>query len=65
VESRSNPPGPPGKAKYSSMTDSEQVGRLNDEKHSYKLNEKHLKPYTYKRSEHYARKGMCDGVPFA
>lgn len=28
-------PGPPGKAKYSSMTDSELVGRLNDEKHSY------------------------------
>ena len=28
-------PGPPGKAKYSSMTDSEQVGRLKDEKHSY------------------------------
>jgi hypothetical protein len=40
---------------------------LNDEKHSYKLSEKHLKPYTYKRSEHYARSnpGMCDGVPFA
>jgi hypothetical protein len=58
-------PGPPGKAKYSSMTDSEQVGRLNDEKHSYKLSEKYLKPYTYKRSEPYARKGMGDGVPFA
>ena len=46
--------GPPAKAKYSSMTDSEPVGRLNDEKHSYKLSEKHLKPYTYKRSEPYA-----------
>ena len=59
--------GPPAKAKYSSMTDSEQVGRLNDEKHSYKLSEKHLKPYTYKRSEHYAHRKMrmCDGVPFA
>ena len=59
--------GPPAKAKYSSMTDSEPVGRLNDEKHSYKLSQKHLKPYTYKRSEHYARSnpGMCDGVPFA
>ena len=59
--------GPPAKAKYSSMTDSEPVGRLNDEKHSYKLSEKHLKPYTYKRSEHYAASngGMCDGVPFA
>ena len=59
--------GPPAKAKYSSMTDSEPVGRLNDEKHSYKLSEKHLKPYTYKRSEHYAHRKMrmCDGVPFA
>jgi hypothetical protein len=59
--------GPPAKAKYSSMTDSEPVGRLNDEKHSYKLSEKHLKPYTYERSEHYAHRKMrmCDGVPFA
>ena len=57
--------GPPAKAKYSSMTDSAQVGRLNDEKYSYKLCEKYLKPDTYKRSEHYTRKGMCDGVPFA
>jgi hypothetical protein len=59
--------GPPAKAKYSSMTDSEPVGRLNDEKHSYKLSEKHLKPYTYKRSESYAPRkgGMDDGVPFA
>ncbi len=59
--------GPPAKAKYSSMTDSEPVGRLNDEKHSYKLSEKHLKPYTYKRSESYARRktGTDDGVPFA
>ena len=62
--------GPPAKAKYSSMTDSEQVGRLNDEKHGDKPNEKHLKPYTYKRSESYAPlvnsgAGMDDGVPFA
>lgn len=28
-------PGPPGKAKYSSITDSEQVGRLKGEKYSY------------------------------
>ena len=47
--------GPPAKAKYSSMTDSERVGRLNDEKHSDELSEKYLKPYTYKRSERYAR----------
>ena len=46
--------GPPAKAKYSSMTDSERVGRLNDEKHSDELSEKYLKPYTYKRSERYA-----------
>ena len=57
--------GPPAKAKYSSMTDSEQVGRLNGEKHSDELSEKYLKPCTYKRSEPYARKGMGDGVPFA
>ena len=35
VELRVKLAGPPAKAKYSSMTDSEQVGRLNDEKHSY------------------------------
>ena len=39
------------------MTDSELVGRLNDEKHSYKLSEKYLKPCTYKRSEPYAPQG--------
>ena len=50
--------GPPAKAKYSSMTDSEPVWRLNDEKHSYKLSEKHLKPYTYKRSESYGPQGQ-------
>ena len=65
MESRVKLAGPPAKAKYSSMTDSEQVGRLNDEKHSDELSEKHLKPYTYKRSESYARKGMDDGVPLA
>ena len=54
VEPRVKLGGPPPKAKYSSMTDSEPVGRLNDEKHSDELNEKHLKPYTYKRSESYA-----------
>ena len=25
----------------------------------------YLKPYAYKQWEHYARKGMCDRVPFA
>ena len=67
MELRVKPGGPPPKAKYSSMTDSEPVGRLNDEKHSYKLSEKHLKPYTYKRSESYGpgNRAMDDGVPFA
>jgi hypothetical protein len=54
VESSVKRPGPPGKAKYSSMTDSEPVGRLNGEKHSYELSQKYLKPHTYKRSESYA-----------
>jgi hypothetical protein len=35
VELRAKLAGPPAKAKYYSMTDSELVGRLNDEKHSY------------------------------
>ena len=65
MELRAKLAGPPAKAKYSSMTDSARVGRLNDEKHGDEPSEKYLKPYTYKRSEHYARKGMCDGVPFA
>ena len=54
VELRVNPGGPPPKAEYSSMTDSEPVGRLNDEKHGDEPSEKHLKPCTYERSEHYA-----------
>jgi hypothetical protein len=37
VELRAKQAGPPAKAKYSSMTDSESVGRLNDEKHSDEL----------------------------
>jgi hypothetical protein len=35
VELRANPGGPPSKAKYYSATDSESVGRLNDEKYPY------------------------------
>ena len=35
VELRAKPGGPPPKPKYYCMTDSEQVGRLNDEKNSY------------------------------
>ena len=59
MELRAKLAGPPAKAKYYSMTDSEQVGRLNDEKHSDELNEKHLKPCTYKRSEHYGQRWQC------
>ena len=59
MEPRVKLPGPPGKAKYSSMTDSEQVGRLNDEKHGDEPSEKHLKPCTYKRSERYALYWEC------
>ncbi len=35
VELRAKPGGPPPKPKYSCMTDSELVGRLNDEKNRY------------------------------
>jgi hypothetical protein len=55
VEPRVKLAGPPAKAKYSSMTDSEPVGRLNDEKYGDEPCEKYLKPCTYKRSESYAR----------
>jgi hypothetical protein len=67
VEPRVKPAGPPAKPKYSSMTDSGQVGRLNDEKHRDERSEKYLKPCTYKRSEPYAprKRGTGDGVPFA
>ena len=69
MEPRAKQAGPPAKAKYSSMTDSARVGRLNDEKHSDELSQKYLKPCTYKRSEPYARGGNAagtgDGVPFA
>ncbi len=67
VKLRVNPRGPPRKAKYYSITDSEPVGRLNDEKYSYKLCEKYLKPCTYKRSESYVPVywETDDGVPFA
>jgi hypothetical protein len=67
VEPRVKQGGPPPKAKYSSMTDSEPVGRLNDEKYGDEPCEKYLKPCTYKRSERYARSnaGTRDGVPFA
>ena len=55
MEPRAKLAGPPAKAKYSSMTDSERVGRSNDEKHGDEPGEKYLKPYTYKLSEPYAQ----------
>ncbi len=51
VELRVKLGGPPPKAKYSLTTDSESVGRLNDEKYPDKGSEKYLKPYAYKLSE--------------
>ena len=66
MEPRVKLAGPPAKAKYSSMTDSEPVGRLNDEKHSYELSEKHLKPYTYNAvGGLWPARAMADCVPFA
>ena len=62
MELRVNLGGPPSKAKYSSMTDSQPVGRLNGEKNGVEPCEKHLKPDTYVRSERYLER---DGVPFA
>lgn len=58
MEPRVKQAGPPAKAKYSSVTDSERVGRLNDEKHGDEPSEKYLKPYTYKRSEPYGPQGQ-------
>ena len=57
--------GPSAKAKYSHVTDSEQVARAKDGKNPDKGRILNLKPHAYKRSEGYARKGMPDGVPFA
>ena len=60
-----NPRGPSRKAKYSLVTDSEQVARAKDGKNPDKGRTLNLKPHAYKRLEGYARKGMPDSVPFA
>ena len=60
-----NPRGPSRKAKYSLTTDSEPVARAKDGKNPFQGRIVNLKPYAYKRSEGYARKGKPDGVPFA
>lgn len=65
MEVSPNPRGPSRKAKYSLVTDSEQVARAKDGKNPDKGRTLNLKPHAYKRSEDYARKGMSDGVPFA
>ena len=67
MEPRVKLAGPPAKAKYSSMTDSAPVGRLNDEKYGDEPCEKYLKPCTYERSEPYGGSNAAtgDGVPFA
>ena len=59
--------GPPSKAKYSSMTDSEQVPRGKGEKDPGRGSERDLKSAAYKRSEAYSilRDERADGVPFA
>ena len=62
VELRMKLGGPPPKAKYSLVTDSEEVRRLKVEKFPDKGSEKNLKPHAYKRSE---PSSDGDGVPFA
>ena len=64
-QSGGNLGGPSSKAKYYSSTDSELVPRGKDEKNPGRGVKENLKPCAYKQWEHYARKGMCDHVPFA
>ena len=47
------------------MVPVDSVERLKDEKNPVEGRIVNLKPCAYKRSEHYALLGMCDGVPFA
>ena len=64
VKAGLNPRGPSRKAKYSSVTDSEQVARAKDGKNPDKGRTLNLKPHAYKRSKPYAER-QGDGVPFA
>ncbi len=57
MESGLNLEGPPSKAKYSSMTDSEQVPRGKGEKNPGRGVKKKLKSAAYKRSKAYATYG--------
>ena len=54
MQSCPNLPGPSGKAKYYSATDSELVPRGKGEKNPCKGSSKNLKPYVYKQFEGYA-----------
>ena len=54
VQSCLNLPGPSGKAKYYSTTDSELVPRGKGEKNPIEGSQKNLKPYVYKQFEDYA-----------
>ena len=63
VKHCSNPPGPPGKAKYSLATDSELVPRGKGEKHPIEGNE--IVPATACLQGIGARRKPGDGVPFA
>ena len=65
VQSGGNLGGPSSKAKHYSSTDSELVPRGKGEKNPGRGVKENLKPCAYKQWEHYARKGMCDHVPFA
>ena len=64
VEFRGKLGGPPSKAKYSSMTDSEPVPRGKGEKNPYEGSPKILKPHVYKQFEDYAAR-QSESVPFA
>ncbi len=50
-KSRVNPPGPPGKAKYVCVTDSEPVPRGKGEKNPGRGVKQNMKPLAYKQSE--------------
>ena len=66
VKPGQKPGGPPSKAKYSPMTDSELVPWGKGEKNPYKGSEKTLKPIAYKRSKaNVLYKDKAYGVPFA
>ena len=54
-----NQGGPPPKTKYSSVTDSELVGRPKGEKNPSEGSEKDLKPHAYKLWEHYGALRHC------